>query len=652
MVKIDKFKNFKKYLYISLKVFLILAITAILTIGGLYLYAYLSPKIAIKTNGKFYIYDKDNALVYQGSSTSEWVNIEDISRHLKDAIISVEDKNFYKHQGFDYLRIARAMARNIKTNSLAEGASTISQQYVKNMYLTFDKKWSRKIEEALLTLELEVHYSKDEILEGYLNTINFGQGNYGIQDAALYYFNKSAKDLNLEESLILAGIPKSPGYYNPVSNYEKSIYRAKIVAETMVNNGYITEEDYKNLFKEKIEIHGKRDKNNLDTLMYYQDAVLQELNSLSNIPNSLIDAGGLKIYTTLDLEKQANLESAMKDNMKEDKTHIAAVYIDPTTGEINALIGGRNYSTSQYNRVTQSKRQVGSTMKPFLYYSALSNGLTMASTFRSEITTFNLSDDKTYSPSNFNNLYANKDITMAAALAYSDNIYAVKTHIFLGSDTLVDTMKTFGLKEELQSIPSLALGTKEINMLDYATAYTTLASGGYKRDIHLIRRVEDMNGNLLYEYKGTDELVLNYNNVFIINQMLKNAYNSDYIDYNSPTAINLKGRLTKEYAIKTGTTDNDHWVVGYNPDALLMVWTGDDQNAPVTGYAKITKNIWADAMENCLKDEEDSWYETPRNVIGIPLNPITGTYATKGKSSMFYFVKGTEPQVYVSKDES
>ena len=176
----------------------------------MYLYAYLSPKIAIKTNGKFYIYDKDNALVYQGSSTSEWVNIEDISRHLKDAIISVEDKNFYKHQGFDYLRIARAMARNIKTNSLAEGASTISQQYVKNMYLTFDKKWSRKIEEALLTLELEVHYSKDEILEGYLNTINFGQGNYGIQDAALYYFNKSAKDLNLEESLILAGIPKSP----------------------------------------------------------------------------------------------------------------------------------------------------------------------------------------------------------------------------------------------------------------------------------------------------------------------------------------------------------------------------------------------------------------------------------------------------------
>lgn len=627
---------------------LILFITGILTLGGLYLYAFLSPKIMIKTNGKFYIYDEENALVYQGSSTSEWVNIEDISADLKKAIISVEDKNFYKHQGFDYLRIAKAMIRNIKSKSLLEGGSTISQQYIKNMYLTFDKTWSRKIEEAFLTLELEVHYSKDEILEGYLNTINFGQGNYGIEDASLYYFNKHAKDLNLEESLILAGIPRSPGNYNPVSNYDKSIYRAKIVAETMVNNGLMTEEEKNGLFTEPIEIYGKRDKNNLQTLMYYQDAVLSELNNIKNIPSSLIDAGGLKIYTNLDLEKQTILEQSIKENMKDDDTQIASIYVDPKTGAVNALVGGKNYSQSQYNRVTQSKRQVGSTIKPFLYYAALSNGLTMASTFRSEVTTFNMSNDKTYSPHNYNNIYANKDITMAAALAYSDNIFAVKTHIFLGNDTLVDTMKQVGLKENLQSIPSLALGTNEINMLDYACAYTTLASGGYKRNIHLIRRVEDMNGNLLYEYKPKEELVLNTNYVFIINQMLTNAYNQDFIDYNSPTAITLKGRISRDYAIKTGTTDNDNWIVGYNPDALLMVWTGKDLNEDTPGYSRIVKNIWVETMENSLKDTPNAWYELPRNVIGIPLNPITGTYATKGKSSMFYFVKGTEPEVYAS----
>lgn len=642
MIKIKKFTS------TFLKIIIVLFITGILSIGGLYLYALASPKIAIKTNGKFYIYDNKNELVYQGSSSREWVNIEDISDNLKNAVISVEDKNFYKHQGFDYLRIAKAMLNNIKRKSLSEGASTISQQYVKNMYLTFDKTWSRKIEEALLTLELEVHYSKDEILEGYLNTINFGQGNYGIEDAANYYFNKSAKDLSLEESCILAGIPKSPGNYNPVSNYNKSIERAKIVAKTMLNNKIITEDEYNNMYQSEVSIYGKRDKQNLETLMYYQDAVLQELQSISSIPNSIIDSGGLKIYTELNLDTQTNLENSMKQNMQDDDTQIAAVYVNPKNGGVNALIGGRNYTESQFNRATQAKRQVGSTMKPFLYYSALANGLTMASTFKSEPTTFNLSDNKTYSPNNYNNIYANKDITMAAALAYSDNVYAVKTHIFLGEETLVDTMKSVGLKEELDPIPSLALGSIEINLLDFAGAYTTLASGGYERDVHFIRRVEDMNGNLLYEHKDKDKLLLNYNYVYILNEMMTKAYSTEFIDYNSPTAITLKGRLSRDYAIKTGTTDQDHLIAGYNPDALLLVWTGKDNNDSSPGYSKITKNIWADAIETSLKDTEASWYDPPSNVVGLPLNPITGDYVTNKKNSMYYFVKGSEPQIYTS----
>lgn len=599
--------------------------------------------MAIRTNGKFYIYDENNSLVYQGSSSKEWINIEDISDNLKNAIISVEDKNFYKHQGFDYLRIAKAMLNNIKSKSLVEGASTISQQYVKNLYLTFDKTWSRKIEEAFLTLELEVHYSKDEILEGYLNTIDFGQGNYGVEAAAEYYFDKEASDLTLEEACILAAIPKSPAYYNPIYDYDKSIYRAKIVAETMVNNGYITKEEKDAMYTEPIPISAHHDENSLNTLMYYQDAVIEELKSISSVPNSIIDAGGLKIYTTLDLDIQKNLDKAIKNNMGDDSTQVASVYVDPKTGGVKALAGGKNYSYSQFNRVTQSKRQVGSTMKPFLYYSALANGLTMASTFRSEATTFNLSNNETYTPSNYNNIYANKPISLAAALAYSDNVVAVKTHIFLGVNTLVDTMKTVGLKEKLMAIPSLALGTIELNMLDFAEAYTTLASGGYRRDVHLIRRVEDMNGNVLYEYKNKDELILNYNYVYILNEMLTNAYAAEYIDYNSPTAISIRGRLSRDYSIKTGTTDNDHWIVGYNPDALMLVWTGDDQNKKTPTYSKNTKNIWADTMEESLKDTEVSWYTKPDNVIGIPLNPVTGEFTTTGKSTMYYFVKGSEP---------
>ena len=618
----------------------------ILVMGGLYLYAYLSPTIEIKSNGKFYIYDNNTELVYQGSSSSSWANIEDINDNLKNAIISTEDKNFYKHQGFDYARIGMAIFKNIKNKKVVEGASTISQQYVKNMYLSFDKTWSRKIEEAMLTLEIEVHYSKDEILEGYLNTINFGEGNYGIENASEYYFNKKASELTLEEACMLAGIPKSPSNYNPVSNYKNSLKRAKIVAKNMYKNGYISKKKYKSLFKEDIYIYGERTKENLKTLMYYQDAVLKELKSLDNIPDSLIKAGGLKIYTGLDLEIQNNLENAINNNMLDDNQQVASIYVDPNNGEVRALVGGKNYNESTYNRVTMSKRQVGSTIKPFLYYTALSNGLTEASTFESKPTTFNLGDNKTYSPSNYNDIYANKDISMAAALAYSDNVYAVKTHLFLGEDALVNTMKMVGLKEELSPIPSLALGTKEINMLDYSNAYTTLASGGYNRNVHLIKKVEDMDGNLLYEKSNNDELVLNYNYVYIINEMMTNAYNPNFVDYNSPTAISLKGRLSKKYSIKTGTTSNDHWIVGYNKDAMLMVWTGTDDNKETnSGYSKITKNIWADTIESSLKDKEDNFYEMPKNIIGVPLNPVTGKYDEK-KSVMYYFVKGTEPLIY------
>ena len=608
------------------------------------MYAYLSPKIEIKSNGKFYIYDNNDKMIYQGTDDKYWIDIENVNDNFKNAIVSIEDKNFYKHKGFDYRRIIGAIIKNIQKRKVVEGASTISQQYVKNMYLSFDKTWNRKIEEAILTLKIEVHYPKKDILEGYLNTINFGQGNYGIENAARYYFNKSSQNLSIEESCILAGIPKAPSYYNPVSNYENSIKRAKIVAKSMLKNGYINNKEYKNLFKNKIDIYGKRESNNLTSIMYYQDSVLEELDSIKKIPKSLVKLGGLKIYTEFDLDVQTNLENAINNNMKDDETQVAAVYIDPNNGGIKALAGGKNYNKSQFNRITKAKRQVGSTIKPFLYYSALENNLTMASTFRSEETSFSLSNDKVYSPKNYNNIYANNDITMAAALAYSDNIYAVKTHLFLGEDTLINTLKMVGIQEKIKPNASLALGAQEINLLEYAGAYTVLSSGGYKRDLHFIRKIEDLEGNVIYQIKQKEIPVLNYSNVYILNEMMSNTYNKDFIDYNSPTAISISGRLSKKYAIKTGTTNNDHWVVGYNPNGLLLVWTGMDKNGDqIGGYSSITKNIWADTIENSQKKLENKWYEKPNNIVGIPLNPITGSYIGK-KKSIFYFIRGTEPQ--------
>ena len=293
-------------------------ILVFLGIIGIYFYAYSLPKLDIKNANQFYIYDDKDDIVYQGSGNNEWVSLDDISPYLIDAVISTEDKNFYKHHGFDYLRIAKAMYLNIKNKAIVQGASTISQQYTKNMYLDFDKTWKRKIEEALLTLRLEVHYDKDEILEGYLNTINFGQGNYGIENASQFYFNKSAKDLSLEEAIILAGIPKGPNYYNPVSNYDASIERGKIIAKMMLNNEKIDTDDYNELFTDNIEIYGKRNDEESKMIMYYQDAVYKELESLDEIPDSLIDSGGIKIYTSLNMETQKIMEESILNNIDKE----------------------------------------------------------------------------------------------------------------------------------------------------------------------------------------------------------------------------------------------------------------------------------------------------------------------------------------------
>ena len=638
----------------AIKIGIFFCLSCLVLLIGVYVYAFFSPKLELKNMGKVFIYDHEENLIYQGSGSSEWISLNDISQDLKDAVVSVEDKNFYSHQGFDIPRIVKAFFSNIANNTRV-GASTISQQYIKNMFLTFDQTWSRKIEEAFLTVQLEVHYDKDAILEGYLNTINYGEGNYGIEDASKYYFNKSGKDLTLEEAIMLAGIPKNPSNYNPVSDYDACIERAWIVADSMLKNGYITEEEYNGLFQDKIEIYGVRTQNNSQMIMYYQDAVLDELEEIDSVPNSLIESGGLKIYTTFDMEAQTKMEESILKYMgNQEELQVASVMVNPYDGGVIALTGGLNYAKSQYNRATMSKRQVGSTMKPFLYYAALENGLVSSSTFKSEKTTFNFSNNQLYSPSNYNDIYANKDITMAAAVAFSDNIYAVKTHLFLGTDVLVDTAHRAGIQEEITGNPSLALGTSELNMMDFATGYTTLANGGDSQKLHFITRVEDLNGNVLYEFKQKHDYVFNSNDVFILNELLTSTTNSAFSDYTTPTALSLASKMSRKYALKTGTTNTDSWVAGYNPDVLMMVWVGNDEAKEIDSTASYySKNIWLDTLEGYLADVEPHWYETPQNVIGLIRDGITGEQTIDSKNStVFYYVKGTETEmVPVTKEE-
>ena len=632
-------KNIKRLLIILFSLITLFLIFII----GLYIYAKISPKLPINSANGYYLYDKNNNL-FNGNN-EEWISLDNISPNLINATISIEDKNFYKHKGFDFLRIIKAMTTNITNKKTLQGASTITQQYAKNLFLNFDKKWSRKIEEAWLTIRLEVHYSKNEILEGYLNTIKYG-GVYGIENASKYYFDKSSKDLTLAEASILAGIPKSPSNYAPTVNLKKAKQRQKLILKAMVNKGYITEAEMKEAYNTKLEFLGIKEENNSSTLMYYQDAVLKELKSIKEIPSSFLKTGGLKIYTTLDDKAQDLIDSNVKKYLKDSNLETAIVVMNPKNGEILGITGGKDYNKSQFNRVTDSKRQVGSTMKPLLYYSALENGFTSTTTFTSEKTTFTFSSNKTYSPKNYNDVYANKPITLASAISYSDNIFAVKTHLFLGEDTLVDFAKRVGITSKLEAIPSLALGTEEINILEMMKAYSSFANEGYKVTPHFIKKVVDMNGNTLYEFKEDKEYILNKSITYILSELLSNCYNKNLIDYNYPTCINIAPKITKKYAIKTGTTDTDHLIFGYNPDILIGGWVGYDNNDLTKDKdGTILKNIWVDIMENYLKDKESTWYEKPNNVVGVLVNPITGDIADSNtkKATIMYYIKGTEP---------
>lgn len=637
----------KKFTKRIIKIFIFIMIVLLVLLISAFLYAKISPKPEIRSANSISLYDNNNVIFFQGSGNKVWVKLNDISKNVINATISTEDKNFYKHKGFDIFRIIKAGYINIKNKNTSQGASTITQQYAKNLFLNFDKTWQRKWDEALYTIRLEANYSKDEILEGYLNTINYGHGMYGIERASKFYFNKSSSNLDLAEASILVGIPKSPSNYSPLVNEKLAKKRQKGILKNMVKNGYITDSEMRNALKEKLNYYGKEDNDNSSTIMYYQDAVLKELENLNMIPKNYNDTKGLKIYTYLDLDAQKKLEENINDELKDDdELQVASVMMKPEDGSIIALVGGRDYNKSEYNRALSSKRQVGSTMKPYLYYAALENGFTTSSCFTSEKTNFTFSERDDYSPKNYNDKYANKPISMAAAVSYSDNIYAVKTNLFLGSDQLINVAKRVGITAKLEDVPSLPLGTNEINIIEMTSGYAAFANLGYKINPHFIKKIEDSSGKILYTNKNTKNLVLNSSIVFILNNMLTATYDQNFIDYNYPTAIGLANKLKHTYALKSGTTNTDEWYIGYNKDIITSVWLGYDDNKEIkTKIATTAQNIWYKSIESYENGKDNMWYEKPSNVSAVLVDPLSGKAVNDDaeKKKLMYFIKGTEP---------
>ncbi len=598
---------------------------------------------------EFYTHDNEKFFELNNEQNQSYVYLPQISKYLISAILSVEDKHFYEHNGFDYQRIIKSIIDNISSMSKRYGASTITQQYARNLYLSHEKSFERKAKEAYYTILLENNYTKDEILEGYLNTIYFGHGIYGINDACKFYFNKEAKDISLAEAAVLASIPKGPNIYSPLADYEKNKERKELILKLMLKQGEITQSEYDEAMSEKIIIIGKHPQSMFNTAPYFQDVVMYELEKYNLIQDPFLK--GIKVYTTLDTRLNSIVEKAINDIYSPDSEIEAAVFaMDPQTGFVRTIVGGRNYRLSQYNRALAGQRHPGSTIKPLLYYSALEYGFTPTTTFRSEPTTFYINKGKEkYSPSNFQDIYANREVTMAYALAVSDNIYAVKTHLFLGEETLVKTAKRLGITSEMLPVPSLALGSTEIKLSELTNAYAHFANLGKKVRPVYITKITDLYDNVLYEYRPSEEQVLNPDLSFIMNHMLRGMFDPKMSYQANVTGLSIVYRLTHIYAGKSGSTDYDNTMIGYNPHLVVGVWTGYDEQKPITKYEEksYSKRVWAQIIEDYFKNQNPGWYKPSKNLIPVLVNPITGEIGnSKEYVKIMYYLKGTEPINY------
>jgi penicillin-binding protein 2D len=649
-----KIQKSKKYFRFLLFAIFFIAAGLALFIFAVYMYAKIlgPPPLAVPQSTLYY--SNDGTIIGESNSGQKryWVPLSSVSQDVLDATVSIEDKNFYYHHGFDLKRIAGALVADTMAMHKVQGASTITQQYARNLFLTLDKTWTRKISEAFYTIRLEMNYSKKQILEGYLNTINYGHGAYGIQAASQFYFGKDSNQLSLAEAAMLTGIPKGPSIYSPVISFEKAKKRQLLVLKTMEKKSYITDKEAKSAAIEKLIIVGKHANHRSELAPYFQDIVKHQLKTTLGLSNRTIDLGGLRVYTTLDTKQQKIAEDVIKESISENSDiQVGFSAMNPKTGFVSALVGGKNYSESPFDRAVQALRQSGSTIKPILYYAALEKGFTPATMMRSEPTTFRFDNGRAeYTPHNFNDQYANGEITLAQALALSDNVFAVKTHLFLGEETLVNTAKKFGITTKMEKVPSLALGTSNVRVIDMVNAYSMLANGGKKIEPVFIKRVEDYQGNVLYQYEPKKEQLLRPDLAFVMTHMMTGIFDKKLNGYSSVTGTTIINQMTRQYAGKSGSTNTDSWMIGFAPQLAAGVWTGYDKGNEITLTADklYAKNIWVRFMERSLKGEPIKTFKAPKGVVELPIDPKSGKIATKDcpVSRETYFVAGTEPTEY------
>ena len=568
------------------------------------------------------ILDRNGKTLYDvyGQEKRTSISYTDMSQNIKNATVAVEDKNFYKHHGFDFAGLFRAVFYRLTgRGSTAGGGSTITQQFVKNALLSPKYSISRKIQELILSIEIEQMYSKDEILQFYLNEIPYGNSNYGIEAASQYYFNKPAKDLSIAESALLAGIPQRPTYYSPYGTHTDAlIARRNHILSRMLELGYIKQDEHDNAKKDDT-LAKIQPKHQQITAPHFVMYVKEQLEN--EYGQSLVESGGLKVYTSLDLEKQQAAEKALSDNADKIKKYNgdngAITSVDPKTGEILAMVGSLDYFDQEHQgnfNAAIGSRQPGSSFKPIVYAAAFKGKYNPG---------YNLFDLKTdfgnYSPDNFDG-NTHGPVTMRTALANSLNIPAVKTLGLVGIDKALETAKDLGITT-LKNDPNhpyglaLVLGGGEVKPLEMASAFSTFANQGKHNDLISILKIEDKDGKVLKENKPQTKDALDPQSAYEINSVLSdNDARSLVFGTRSPLAFS-----DRTVAAKTGTTQNfmDAWTVGYTPSLATSVWVGRNDNKPMANMADgviVAAPIFHQYMVEALKNTPNEEFTRPDGI--------------------------------------
>lgn len=615
-------------------------------------------KIVRQTGFSTQIMDRNGQVLYDVYANQNRTpeKLEDIPLYLRQATIAIEDKNFYTHSGFDLFGIVRGLLR-IFTRGRAQGGSTLTQQLIKNALLTNDRTITRKIKEFVLAIEIEKKYSKDEILQMYLNEVPYGGTAWGVGAAAQTYFGRDVKDLNLIECAILAGMPQSPSAYSPYSSTPKAyVQRTKDVLRRMKEDKYITEDQEKQAVEqlENVTFQPKGAGFKAPHFVQYVQKILEE-----RYGQAAVEQGGLKVTTTLDLDLQEKAQTIVANEIaKVEKQHItngAAVVINPETGEILAMVGSKDFEAEgigQFNVVT-ALRQPGSSFKPFTYVTALKEGYTAATLFMDVPTSFpGGTGQPDYTPVNYDNKFVGP-IQLRYALANSRNIPAVKALALVGIKDVLSTATDMGITtlpptaDTLKRVGlSLTLGGGEVKLLDMATAYSAFVNKGYRVEPTSILKVVDANGKTLEENKPKKgKQVLSEQQAFIMSSILSdNEARSAEFGLNS--YLKVSGY---DVMVKTGTTNDkrDNWTIGGNSNAMIGVWVGNNDNSAMLNVASGISGaspIWHKMILAALEGKPKVTFEVPSNVVTVQVDSISGYAAHDGFASRSeYFIKGTEP---------